>query len=129
MMDPHAAAFLPTHGYLKREVCFPMVSQSAATSSASMGPADRHFAGYIFELDGTLYLGEELIPGARRLIEALVSLDPKSAVTTAMPAIATICHAGSRPTTHASAARTPARAATTRKVNRPTDRSHSLSLQ
>ena len=36
---------------------------------------DRLAAGYIFDLDGTIYLGEHLLPGARRLIEALGSLD------------------------------------------------------
>jgi HAD superfamily hydrolase (TIGR01450 family) len=34
------------------------------------GP-DRLFAAYVFDLDGTIYLGDELLPGARRLVEAL----------------------------------------------------------
>lgn len=34
-------------------------------------------AGYIFDLDGTLYLGGEILPGARRLIAALRELDRK----------------------------------------------------
>lgn len=38
-------------------------------------PPDRLFAGYVFDLDGTLYLGEEALPGARRLLEALRDLD------------------------------------------------------
>ena len=29
------------------------------------------YAGYIFDLDGTLYLGDSLLPGAQRLIQAL----------------------------------------------------------
>ncbi|MGH2559499.1 MAG: HAD-IIA family hydrolase, partial [Thermomicrobiales bacterium] len=29
------------------------------------------FDGYIFDLDGTIYLGDALLPGARRLIAAL----------------------------------------------------------
>ncbi len=33
------------------------------------------FAGYIFDLDGTLLLGDALLPGARRLIETLHALD------------------------------------------------------
>jgi phosphoglycolate/pyridoxal phosphate phosphatase family enzyme len=33
--------------------------------------------GYIFDLDGTLYLGGELLPGARRLLDALRQLDRK----------------------------------------------------
>ena len=36
---------------------------------------DRLFAGYIFDLDGTLYLGDQLLPGAARLLSALRSLD------------------------------------------------------
>jgi len=41
------------------------------------GLPDRLAAGYIFDLDGTIYLGEDLLPGARRLIEALLVLDRK----------------------------------------------------
>ena len=32
---------------------------------------DRLYEGYIFDLDGTIYLGDELLPGAKRLIEGL----------------------------------------------------------
>lgn len=32
---------------------------------------DRDYRGYIFDLDGTVYLGKELLPGALRLIEGL----------------------------------------------------------
>jgi HAD superfamily hydrolase (TIGR01450 family) len=32
------------------------------------------YDGYIFDLDGTIYLGAELLPGARRLVEALRSM-------------------------------------------------------
>jgi HAD superfamily hydrolase (TIGR01450 family) len=32
---------------------------------------DRLYKGYIFDLDGTIYLGDELLPGAKRLIETL----------------------------------------------------------
>ena len=38
------------------------------------GP-DRLYDAYIFDLDGTIYLGETLLPGARRLIEALRARD------------------------------------------------------
>ena len=45
-------------------------------SRASQGPApDRVFDGYLFDLDGTLYLGNELLPGAARLIAALRRLE------------------------------------------------------
>jgi HAD superfamily hydrolase (TIGR01450 family) len=32
---------------------------------------DRLYEGYVFDLDGTIYLGDELLPGAKRLVEAL----------------------------------------------------------
>ncbi|MBN1810203.1 MAG: HAD-IIA family hydrolase [Anaerolineae bacterium] len=32
---------------------------------------DRAFSGYVFDLDGTVYLGDALLPGARRTIETL----------------------------------------------------------
>jgi len=35
---------------------------------------DRLYEGYIFDLDGTIYLGDELLPGARRLILKLREL-------------------------------------------------------
>jgi HAD superfamily hydrolase (TIGR01457 family) len=35
------------------------------------------FLGYIFDLDGTIYLGEKLIPGARETIKKLKSLSKK----------------------------------------------------
>ncbi len=36
---------------------------------------DRPYAAYLFDLDGTIYLGDELLPGARRLIEGLRERD------------------------------------------------------
>ena len=36
-----------------------------------------HFLGYIFDLDGTIYLGEKLIPGAKETVERLKSLFKK----------------------------------------------------
>jgi phosphoglycolate/pyridoxal phosphate phosphatase family enzyme len=36
-----------------------------------------NFSGYIFDLDGTIYRGEKLIPGARETIEKLKSLRKK----------------------------------------------------
>lgn len=32
---------------------------------------DRLYEGYVFDLDGTIYLGDELLPGAKRMIEKL----------------------------------------------------------
>ncbi len=38
---------------------------------------DRLYEGYIFDLDGTVYLGDALLPGARRLVAALRRLDKR----------------------------------------------------
>jgi len=38
---------------------------------------DRLFAGYVFDLDGTIYLGDALLPGARHTIETLRSGDAR----------------------------------------------------
>jgi HAD superfamily hydrolase (TIGR01450 family) len=38
---------------------------------------DRLYEGYVFDLDGTIYLGENRLPGAKRLIEKLRELDKK----------------------------------------------------
>lgn len=40
-----------------------------ATVSAVVRPPRRRFAGYAFDLDGTVYLGDALLPGARETIE------------------------------------------------------------
>jgi len=37
----------------------------------------RLYEGYVFDLDGTIYLGDDLLPGARRLIEKLRELEKK----------------------------------------------------
>src|SRR4051812_6268035 len=36
---------------------------------------DRRFSAYLFDLDGTIYLGEELLPGAAALLSALNCVD------------------------------------------------------
>jgi 4-nitrophenyl phosphatase len=38
---------------------------------------DRLYAGYVFDLDGTIYLGSELLPGAARLVQALRAMARK----------------------------------------------------
>lgn len=43
--------------------------------AAAVRRPDRVFRGYIFDLDGTIYLGETLLPGAARLIQRLRQLD------------------------------------------------------
>jgi ribonucleotide monophosphatase NagD (HAD superfamily) len=35
---------------------------------------DRLYAGYVFDLDGTIYLGSDLLPGAARLLQGLREL-------------------------------------------------------
>src|SRR5918997_1035903 len=49
-----------------------MVNDGTQTSPAGIEQVpDRLYEGYIFDLDGTIYLGDELLPGAKRLIETL----------------------------------------------------------
>lgn len=38
---------------------------------------DRLYAGYVFDLDGTIYLGSELLPGAARLVASLREMERK----------------------------------------------------
>jgi HAD superfamily hydrolase (TIGR01450 family) len=45
------------------------------SSASRVVRPDRVFEGYLFDLDGTLYLGNELLPGAARLLDALRRLD------------------------------------------------------
>ncbi len=40
-------------------------------SDRFLAPPDRLYAAYVFDLDGTIYLGDDLLPGAKRLIEEL----------------------------------------------------------
>ena len=49
------------------------MTQKGTQASASdlIRVPDRLYEGYIFDLDGTIYLGDELLPGAKRLIETL----------------------------------------------------------
>jgi HAD superfamily hydrolase (TIGR01450 family) len=42
-----------------------------ASATGLIRVPDRLYEGYIFDLDGTIYLGDELLPGAKRLIETL----------------------------------------------------------
>ena len=47
-----------------------------ASTSTLLFP-DRLYEGYVFDLDGTIYLGDDLLPGAKRLIEKLRELGRK----------------------------------------------------
>jgi NagD protein len=44
---------------------------TAAARSSADGRPDRVFAGYVFDLDGTVYLGDALLPGAGEAISGL----------------------------------------------------------
>src|SRR5918995_769047 len=45
-----------------------------APSNSSAGIPEELYEGYVFDLDGTIYLGDELLPGARRLVLKLREL-------------------------------------------------------
>jgi HAD superfamily hydrolase (TIGR01450 family) len=51
-----------------------VAQRTEARSSRSPGPPDRLYEGYVFDLDGTIYLGDELLPGVKRLIPKLREL-------------------------------------------------------
>jgi HAD superfamily hydrolase (TIGR01450 family) len=51
-----------------------MVQRSESRSSDETEVPDRLYEGYVFDLDGTIYLGDELLPGAKRLIIKLREL-------------------------------------------------------
>jgi HAD superfamily hydrolase (TIGR01450 family) len=52
-----------------------MAKKSAQTSAAGLERfPDRLYEGYVFDLDGTIYLGDDMLPGAKRLIEKLREL-------------------------------------------------------
>lgn len=50
------------------------IEAGSTESTGDLLPPDRLYEGYVFDLDGTIYLGDELLPGARRLIEKLREL-------------------------------------------------------
>lgn len=45
------------------------MNPTGTTIGAVLRPPPRRFAGYAFDLDGTVYLGDQLLPGARETIE------------------------------------------------------------
>jgi HAD superfamily hydrolase (TIGR01450 family) len=55
-----------------------------AGDDAAAGPGSL-FQGYIFDLDGTVYLGDELLPGAGRLLRRLRELDRRVAFVSNNP--------------------------------------------
>jgi len=51
-----------------------MVQRREARFSGEPRVPDRLYKGYVFDLDGTIYLGDELLPGVKRLIPKLREL-------------------------------------------------------
>ena len=51
-----------------------MVQRREAGSCGEPGVPDRLYEGYVFDLDGTIYLGDGLLPGAKRLVLKLREL-------------------------------------------------------
>ncbi len=48
-----------------------MSSQTAAPASDVLASPTRLYGAYVFDMDGTIYLGDHLLPGAKRMIEEL----------------------------------------------------------
>ena len=48
-----------------------MTDHTQAASTSTFLFPDRLYECYIFDLDGTIYLGDNRLPGAKRLIEKL----------------------------------------------------------
>jgi HAD superfamily hydrolase (TIGR01450 family) len=54
-----------------------MADRGQDGTTGSLPFPDRLYEGYVFDLDGTIYLGDELLPGAQRLILKLRELGKK----------------------------------------------------
>jgi HAD superfamily hydrolase (TIGR01450 family) len=54
-----------------------MTEKSTQAASDLIRVPDRLYEGYVFDLDGTIYLGDEILPGAKRLIEQLRKQDKR----------------------------------------------------
>src|SRR5918995_3186250 len=54
-----------------------MVERGKARPSGAPLMPERLYEGYVFDLDGTIYLGDELLPGVKRLIPKLRELDKR----------------------------------------------------
>lgn len=53
--------------------------------TALLRPLDRRFAGYVFDLDGTLYLGDALLPGAAGTVRSIRAFGARVAFVTNKP--------------------------------------------
>lgn len=60
-------------------------SPQVSASASLLSRPDRLFAGYAFDLDGTVYMGDELLPGSARLLGALRDLDRRVAFVSNNP--------------------------------------------
>ncbi len=52
-----------------------MSSQTATPASDVLATPERLYGAYVFDMDGTIYLGEHLLPGAKRMIEEMRARD------------------------------------------------------
>lgn len=50
------------------------MTQTVEKTREALQRPDHIYEAYLFDLDGTIYLGDEILPGARRLVEALHQL-------------------------------------------------------
>ncbi len=55
----------------------PMTMSASAGLETLLHRPDRIYRGYLFDLDGTIYLGRELLPGAREILERIRTTDSK----------------------------------------------------
>src|SRR5690242_15298394 len=49
----------------------PALREAMTATSPLLRPTDRIYDGYVFDLDGTVYLGDALLPGASEVIAAI----------------------------------------------------------
>src|SRR4029450_764333 len=61
-----------------------VTAEGDGAGAAGTGPGSL-FAGYVFDLDGTVYLGDELLPGAARLLARLRELGRRGGVVSHKP--------------------------------------------
>lgn len=60
-------------------------SEWVSASSSLVSRPEEIFDGYVFDLDGTVYLGDDLLPGSARLLTALRELGRRVAFASNNP--------------------------------------------
>ena len=60
-------------------------SAAGPVATATLTRPSRHYAGYVFDLDGTLYLGDHLLPGAAETVAAIRAAGGRVAFLTNKP--------------------------------------------